>query len=138
MGRAGFLLHSCWPEMPGRSFGAARPSPSKEATVAFGIIASVPAPLDMYRAVNAQITEQTGDAPPDGLLVHIARETADGFQVIEVWESKQQCERFEQTVLAPIIDRVSGGQAPARSDVTEEFEVQNLFVGARAAEASSP
>jgi hypothetical protein len=105
--------------------------------MAYGIIASVPAPIDMYRAVNAQVTEQVGDAPPDGLLAHIARETADGFQVIEVWESKQQCEHFENTVLAPIIDRVSGGQAPPRAEVIEDFDVQNFFIGMGVAGASS-
>jgi hypothetical protein len=105
--------------------------------MAHGIIATVPAPIDMYRAVNAQVTDETGEGNPAGLLVHIARETADGFQVIEVWESKQQCDEFEDAVLAPIIDRVSGGQAPAREDVTEEFEVQNFFVGTGAAAASS-
>lgn len=105
--------------------------------MAHGIIVSVPAPIDMYRAVNAQVTDQVGEASAPGLLVHIARETVDGFQVIEVWESKQQCEDFENTVLAPIIDRVSNGQAPPRNDVTEEFDVQNFFVGTGVAGASA-
>ena len=97
--------------------------------MAHGIIATVPAPIDMYRAVTAQVSETMGDSAPAGILVHIARATADGFQVIEVWESKQQCDAFQDDVLAPIIDRVSGGQAPARDEVTEEFEVENFFLG---------
>jgi hypothetical protein len=104
--------------------------------MAHGIIATVPAPIEMYKAVNAQVTEQMGQAP-SGLLAHIARKTAEGFQVIEVWESKQQADKFQDDVLAPIIDRVSGGQAPPREDVTEEFEVENFFVGPGAAAASS-
>jgi hypothetical protein len=105
--------------------------------MAHGIVATVPAPIDMYEAVNAQVTEKVGEGAPDGLLVHIARMTTEGFQVIEVWESKQQCDEFQDTVLAPIIDRVSGGQAPPRDQVTEEFDVQNFFVGPGAAAASS-
>jgi len=105
--------------------------------MAHGVIVSVPAPIDMYRAVTSQVTEQIGDTAPPGLLVHIARETADGFQVIEVWESKRQCEDFANTVLAPIVDRVSKGQAPSRNDVGEEFDVENFFVGAGVHEASS-
>ena len=97
--------------------------------MAHGIIATVPAPIDMYRAVTAQVSETMGDSAPAGILVHIARATADGFQVIEVWESKQQCDAFQDDVLAPIIDRVSGGQAPARDEVSEEFEVENFFLG---------
>lgn len=96
--------------------------------MAHGIIATVPVPIDMYRAVNAQVIEALG-GPAPGLLVHIARETPDGFQVIEIWESKQQADDFQDNVLAPIIDRVSQGQAPQRADVTEEFEVQNFVVG---------
>jgi hypothetical protein len=113
----------------GRTFGAYDSLESAEVAVAHGIVATVPVPIDMYRAVNAQVTEKMGENAPSGLLVHIARATADGFQVIEVWESKQQCDAFEAEVLAPIIDRVSGGQAPRRGDVTEEFEVENFFLG---------
>jgi hypothetical protein len=103
--------------------------------MAYGIIATVPAPIDMYKAVNAQVSEQMGEQAPSGLLVHVARKTSDGFQVVEVWESKQQADKFQDDVLAPIIDRVSGGQAPPREDVTEEFDVENFFVGPGAAAA---
>jgi hypothetical protein len=108
-----------------------------EDPMAHGVIATVPAPIDMYKAVNAQVTEKVGEGGADGLLVHIARETAEGFQVIEVWESKQQCDEFQDKVLAPIIDRVSGGQAPPRAQVSEEFDVLNFFLGTGAATASS-
>jgi hypothetical protein len=105
--------------------------------MAHGVIATVPAPIEMYKAVNAQVTETVGEGAADGLLVHIARSTPEGFQVIEVWESKQQCDKFQDAVLAPIIDRVSGGQARPRDEVTEEFDVQNFFLGRGAAGASS-
>ena len=105
--------------------------------MAHGIIASVPAPIDMYRATNAAVTAQIGDGAPTGLLVHIARETPEGFQVIEIWESKQHCDEFATTVLAPIIERLSGGQAPPRDDVTEDFDVENFFIGTAAAATSS-
>ena len=105
--------------------------------MAHGIIATVPGPIDMYNAVNAQVTEQVGENARTGLLVHIARETPDGFQVIEVWESKEQCDKFQDDVLAPIIDRVSGGQAPPRDQVSEEFDVHNFLAGPGAAAASS-
>jgi hypothetical protein len=103
--------------------------------MAHGIIVNVPAPIDMYQEVYAQVTDRVGDTTPPGLLVHIARETDDGFQVIEVWESKQQREEFGNTVLGPIIDQVSKGQAPSQDDVAEEFDVENFFVGTRVAGA---
>ncbi|HJQ42008.1 MAG TPA: hypothetical protein VJ831_02890 [Jatrophihabitantaceae bacterium] len=105
--------------------------------MAHGIIATVPAPIDMYRAVNAKVNERLDDEQPDGLAVHITRATADGFQVIEVWESKKQCDDFQDNVLAGIIDDVSGGQAPPREDVTEEFVVENFFTGPALGQVSS-
>jgi hypothetical protein len=102
-----------------------------------GIVVNVPAPLEMYRAVNAEVSAAMGEQPPAGLLVHIARETPSGFQVVEVWESKQQCDEFGDRVLAPIIDRVTDGQAPSRNDVMEEFEPENIFFGTSAATARS-
>ena len=43
-----------------------------------------------------------GGAWPAGQLDHIAGPTADGFRVIDVWESQEAFERFEQDVLAPL------------------------------------
>lgn len=106
--------------------------------MAHGIIVNVPAPMDMYQEVSAQVSERMGDAAPAGLLVHIARETGDGFQVIELWESKQQREDFGNTVLGPIVEQASSGQATSLDDVTEEFDVQNFFVGPQVAGASAP
>ena len=97
--------------------------------MAYGLIANVPAPIEMYDAVNAQINEQIGDTQPAGLAVHITRRTPEGFQVIEVWESKQQADEFADAVLGPVIDKVSQGQAPRREDVEEGFEVHNFFTG---------
>ena len=46
----------------------------------YGIITTVPAPVEMYDEIHRRI-----GASVDGLLVHIGRTTADGFQVLEVW-----------------------------------------------------
>ena len=105
--------------------------------MAHGIIVTVPAPIDMYHAVNDQVGEEIGPSGPTGLLVHIARKLPEGFQVIEVWESKQQCDEFGDQVLGPIIDRVSGGQARPRGQITDEFDVENVFVGPGVAAAPS-
>jgi hypothetical protein len=43
-----------------------------------------------------------GGAWPEGQLDHIAGPTAEGFRVIDVWESREAFERFEREVLAPL------------------------------------
>jgi hypothetical protein len=49
----------------------------------YGVITTVPAPVEMYDEIHRRI-----GASVDGLLVHIGRATTDGFQTLEVWESK--------------------------------------------------
>ena len=42
------------------------------------------------------------DFPVEGMLVHIAGETANGFRVVEVWESEAALQRYSET-LVPIL-----------------------------------
>ncbi len=92
----------------------------------YGIVSEVPQPVEMYERVNSAVREQLGGKDPDGLLFHVARPTKTGFQVLELWESREKSDRFSDEVLGPIIDRVSGGQAPRREDVSEEFSILGL------------
>jgi hypothetical protein len=84
---------------------------------------NVPAPIQVYDAVHAEASQH----PAEGLLMHLAREVDGGFQVIEVWESKEQCDRYSADVLIPIISRVAGPDA-AQGPAPEEFEVHELMV----------
>jgi hypothetical protein len=96
--------------------------------MALGVIFNVPMPVDMYDAVHAELLKQSGQAV-DGLVLHVGRSTSDGFQVIEVWESREQFERYYEEVVDPIVDRISGGQAPpARAQISEEFDVRGLVI----------
>ena len=42
------------------------------------------------------------DWPVDGLLVHVAGESPDGFRVVDVWESQEAFEKFGETLM-PIL-----------------------------------
>ncbi len=91
-----------------------------------GVITDVSAPVEFYDAVHAAMLERTGPAV-DGLLLHLARPTADGFQVIDVWESREAHERGIREVVGPASAEVLRGQAPPPSVVTE-FEVRGLVL----------
>jgi hypothetical protein len=39
---------------------------------------------------------------PEGQLSHTAGPTADGFRIIDVWDSPEAFERFEREVLEPL------------------------------------
>lgn len=93
----------------------------------WGVIVDVAAPVELYDALHAALLERAGPAVQE-LLVHLARETAGGFQVIEVWESQAAYDRYTDDVLTPLVDELSGGRA-SREDRTERsFEVRGLVL----------
>ena len=58
--------------------------------MSYGVVYTVPAPIEVYDAIHAEAMKQ----PSDGLMMHLARKVHGGFQVIEVWESKEKHDRF--------------------------------------------
>ncbi len=59
-------------------------------------------PIDA--AFYARIVEQLGSEPPEGLIIHLAMERADGgLRYIDIWESEEQCERWTEERLHPVV-----------------------------------
>ena len=94
--------------------------------MAYGFVMDVPAPIQFYDALHAEIARQAAD----GMLVHLGRETPGGFQVTEIWESKELCDRFNQEIVWPALARLSGGQPPPEQPGVQEFEPRGLIVPA--------
>ncbi len=95
----------------------------------YGFVMDVPAPIERYDAVHAEVA-RLASGGVDGLLVHVGRETRGGFQVTEVWESKELCDRFNAEIVGPALARLAGGLAPPGEPVMEEFEPRGLIVPA--------
>jgi hypothetical protein len=95
----------------------------------FGVITAVPAPVEFYDAVHAELRRRTG-GKVDGLLVHIARATDDGFEVVEVWRSREEFERYAREIVDPVLAELSGGRAPAAGEGGRPFEVLGLVIPA--------
>ena len=94
----------------------------------WGVTVDVPAPVDLYDALHAALLERTGSAVA-GPLVHVARATGDGFQVIEVWDSRADYDRYVDELLMPVLTELSGGSASRHGGQTETpFEVRGLVV----------
>jgi hypothetical protein len=58
-----------------------------------------------YDAVSERL--QASDAPYPGLLVHTAGFTGNGFRIFEVWESREDFERFLNETLMPIVQDIA-------------------------------
>jgi hypothetical protein len=96
----------------------------------YGYEMDVPAPIEFYDALHAAIGRHS-NGRADGLLLHLGRATATGFQVIEIWESKDHCDRFNADVVGPALAELTGGLPPGEPTV-EEFEPRGLVIPAAA------
>ena len=56
---------------------------------------------EQYDAVGRKL-EEAGDWPPDGLLAHVGFGSDGDLLVSEVWESREQQERFAEALM-PIL-----------------------------------
>lgn len=66
----------------------------------YGYTLHFPAPIHAYLAMHKAVLEvvaEEGDA--DGLLLHFAYPTDQGFDLTEVWESKAHLDTFNRDVL---------------------------------------
>jgi len=94
----------------------------------YSISYEVPAPTEAYDAMHAAITAET-DPSGEGLLVHICRVIPVGFEIIEVWESKEHFGAFMQNTLPRALAKLpaAGGPFPALN----EFELRGFLVYAK-------
>jgi hypothetical protein len=95
--------------------------------MAFGIIIDVPAPIEFYDAVLAEVGSRMS-GPVEGLLCHVARPTPAGFQVIEIWATREQYERYDAEIVAPTLAELAGDRPPPAPPSAEEFEPRGLVV----------
>jgi hypothetical protein len=59
---------------------------------------------DAYRGLTEAMFgnfPMTKEQSPDGLIIHTAGESPQGFYVYDVWESKEHFQRFAESKLAP-------------------------------------
>ena len=60
------------------------------------------ATLEQYDQVIKKMGLRQGGPMPDGGISHWVTETDDGFRVVDIWESKEQFERFAQEQIGPL------------------------------------
>ncbi len=96
----------------------------------YGFVMDVPAPIQFYDALHAELRRRTSGDVVEGLLLHLARQTSTGFQVTEVWESKELCDRYTAEVINPAVEQLSGGRSLPMEPAVDEFEPRGLVLPA--------
>jgi heme-degrading monooxygenase HmoA len=67
---------------------------------------------ELYDSVMEHLEWSERDLP-DGFVSHYAGPTEDGLLVFDIWESREDFERFFETRLGAALTAATGGQAPA-------------------------
>lgn len=93
----------------------------------WGVVVTVPGPVELYDAIHRELLRTTRGAV-EGLLLHVGRRVEGGFQVVEVWDSREQFDRYDREVVRPLTARVAVDHPPTGAPTVEEFEVRGLVL----------
>ena len=63
----------------------------------------LPVSREDLEAVSAELGTHAN--PPEGLIVHVATQTADGVHVMDVWEGEAAFEKFRDNQLVPAMQK---------------------------------
>jgi hypothetical protein len=95
----------------------------------YGVVTTVPAPVELYDRMHAELIKRAGTSVDGfGLLVHVGRATADGFERFEVWESKEHYDRATETAAALSRGLAMDLAQPSTAQSTEVFEVRGIVI----------
>ena len=95
----------------------------------YGVVTSVPAPVEMYDRMHAELIKRASSIVGDlGLLVHVGRATAEGFELFQVFESKEHYHRT-MDISASLMREVAGDLPRLSTEQsTEVFEVRGIVI----------
>jgi hypothetical protein len=95
-------------------------------SMAYGIVHHWPGGTkEQYDTVLAALN-LTNNSLPEGQTFHAAGQSADGFTVVAIHDSKESWERFRDGILMPRVKQgISGGFTTPPQETT--FDVHNLI-----------
>jgi hypothetical protein len=86
----------------------------------------VPDGFGMYDQLNQEMGVESD--LPSGLIHHYAAKDGNDLLIWDIWESKEDFERFMNERLMPAFQKLSGGEAPPEGGPEPQFaELHNEF-----------
>jgi hypothetical protein len=66
--------------------------------------------VDSYREMNRKMFggNDAPDTPPQGLILHTAGEVGGALRIFDVWETREDFERFVEEFVRPVMGDVEG------------------------------
>ena len=71
----------------------------------YAFVQDVPATWEAYRSIAATLSPDC----PEGLVVHAAGPTDEGFRMIGIWDSRETWDRFRDERLSKILESLTCG-----------------------------
>jgi hypothetical protein len=91
--------------------------------VSYAFVQDVAASWEHYERVAGVLVEPA----PEGLVLHVAGPTDEGFRIIAVWESEEAWQRFRGERLLPAVAALGG---PSRPEPTfRDLRAAHVVVG---------
>ncbi len=91
--------------------------------MSYAFVQDVAASWEQYKRVAGVLAEPA----PEGLVLHVAGPTDEGFRIIAVWESQDAWQRFRGERLLPAVAALGG---PARPEPTfRDLQAAHVVVG---------
>ena len=95
----------------------------------YGVVTNVPAPVEVYDRMHAELIKRASTSlAGTGLLVHVGRATADGFELFQVFESKEHYDRAMDMSASLERDLAGDLPQPSTEQSTEVFEVRCIVI----------
>jgi hypothetical protein len=92
--------------------------------VAYVVVQDIAASWAQYQRLAKAMSEPA----PQGLILHVAGPTDEGFRTIDLWESEQAWETFRSSRLEQEVAELSG--TPRPRSTSRDFRPANIVVGA--------
>ena len=83
--------------------------------------------LEQYDEVVEILGLLPGGPPPSGVIFHCVTKTVGGIRIIDVWESREALQAFQEEEIAPIFRKIGVSHPPE----TTFFAVHKYFVTRR-------
>jgi hypothetical protein len=94
--------------------------------MAIGMLLDMPGGTqETYAAINEKLFGTPTPQAPDGIIVHTAGATSNGWRIFDVWESREAFENFFTTRVAPAAQELGMTDMPQ----PELYELHDVVIG---------
>jgi hypothetical protein len=92
--------------------------------MAYGVLIDMAASRELYDAAHAEFSKY----PAEAMILHVARPTENGHQIVEVWQSKEDYERWTGTHVGPVMGALAAAGWTLPEPVITEFTPLGIVV----------